>query len=345
MKKNLFLIFCVVLISCSGISVEEGPEDGAKGRGKTGRGRPDADGKRTEDVRICEGDEYTIYAEDCPPGGEEYTADDEGHAFVTGSGFDFSRKSDEISAPERPVDILFMVNASPSMWYYLQTAFQKRFKSFIPILNKGGLDWRILFTNTDYAKKSSWGRNGKAMKLEGWGRLLQVEFLEKGDDQNIFMYTLTRDPDPPPGDQEGTVGTDCLRPPYCGDVEPLKALKASFATNKHLTREEADFVAIIAGNRDEKAPQNTKAQDIISEFKTVYGSEKRLSVLSLIIRPGDTKCYKKNKDRAFFLYEYFQKPGYGEDISTLAPKTGGGNFSICMKDYSILAETILQNAR
>ena len=337
MKKNFFLMFCAVflIMNCKGSSVDSDPEQEIGGQNKPRGKGSKLEGAGSADIKACEGDQYTIYSEEfCPS--ESGPPDDE-----LGGEWGLSRQK-----AHTPVDIFFVVNASNSMWYYLETAFQKRFKSFLPILNLGGLNWRIFFTNTYYTENSFWGgRNGKAMKLEGWGRLLESEFLEESekDHQNIFMHTLTRAPDPPDEEIDS-----CHRPPYCGrDVEPLKALKASFSANRHLSRKSADFVVIILSNKDEQAPLNTSAQDIINEFKAVYGAEKKLSVLSLIVRPGDTQCYKKNKNRtSSFLDGLFQQnPSYGEEIAKLAKKAGGGVFSICMKDYSPLAEAILRSAK
>ena len=177
-----------------------------------------------------------------------------------------------------------------------------------------------------------------------YGILNSQQILDRTIDDyaNIFMYTITRGPDRT-GEKRG--GTHvCEYPPYCSNVRPLKALKASFAKNKHLTRKEAHFIAIIVSNRDAEDGEVT-AEEIINEFNSVYGPDKRLSVLSVIVEPDDTECYRKNEDRAFFIYSPWQRGSFGAQISTLAKKAGGGNFSICKPDYSILAETIVHLSR
>ena len=87
--------------------------------------------------------------------------------------------------------------------------------------------------------------------------------------------------------------------------------------------------------------KNVQADDIIDEFKKVYGSDKKLFVLSLIILPGDTKCHSQNEDQTFFVFHHWQKTSPGNQIARLAKRTGGGNFSICLEDYSIMAKTIV----
>ena len=353
MKKNIFLIFCItfLIFSCSPVTIEdeESPEN------REGNSSPDIDElDELEEIEIgeqvkniCKGDGYIVYSYgECPAG--------------TGIGT-YSENEDSIlpPSPPGPVDIFFVLNAHSSMWYYLtyltsmknNTRFQKRFYSFLPILNKNNLDWRMFFTNSDYSdgifsKGGSGGyfkgRNGKAMNLEGRYGLLREQILDQtvSDYFNTFMYTITRGPDRT-GDERG--GTNmCDYPPYCSNVNPLKALKSSFSKNKHLTRKEAHFIAIIVSNRDEDKKNGTvTAEEVINEFNSVYGSDKRLSVLSVIIEPDDTNCFQKNEDRTFAIFRPFQKGSYGVQISKLARKTGGGNFSICLKDYSILAKTIV----
>ncbi|MDE0119870.1 MAG: hypothetical protein OXM55_07690 [Bdellovibrionales bacterium] len=350
MKKNIFLIFCItfLIFSCSPVTIEEDEDSPGERRGNNS---PDENASEEIEIgeqvkNICKGDGYIVYSYgECPEGTGIGTYDEDGRA-----------EEDNLTPPQ-PVDIFFVLNANSSMYYYLtyltsmknNTRFQKRFQSFIPTLIKNNMDWRMFFTNSDYsdgifAKGGSGGyfkgRNGKAMNLEGRYGILREQILDPtvSDLFNTFMYTITRGPDRT-GDQRG--GTNvCDYPPYCSNVRPLKALKSSFSKNKNLTRKEAHFIAIIVSNRDEEDKKVT-AEEIINEFRSVYGSDKRLSVLSVIIEPDDTKCFQKNEDRTFFVYHHWQKGSYGVQISKLAKKTGGGNFSICLEDYSILAKTIV----
>ena len=198
----------------------------------------------------------------------------------------------------------------------------------------------MFFTNSDYSgRKVFKERNGEAMKLDGKYGVLNSKVLDKNtnDYLNTFLYTITKGPEV---NYDRNEKHHCHRPPYCSNVRPLRALKGSFAVNKDLTRSEADFVAVILSNRDEEQ-EKVSANDVIREFRNVYGSHKKLFVLSLIVLPGDSECYDKNEKRTFFIYKRRQKPGYGERISSLARRAGGGNFSICMKDYTVLAKTIV----
>ena len=142
------------------------------------------------------------------------------------------------------------------------------------------------------------------MKLEGRFDLLSSKVIspETKNPSDLLIYTMTRGPD---RFDDPTDNQDCLFPPHCGNVRPLEALKASFSANKELTRQSADFVAVIISNRDEE--EDTSAEDVIREFKKVHGSGKKLSVLSLIILPGDEECHIENEKRTFFLFHHWQK--------------------------------------
>ena len=327
---------CVVffMFSCREASIED---EGGRGR-KTGRDvKGDDDSGRNNQVKkVCKGKSYTIYSyEDCPEQGSVNT-----DSFT------------EENKPAKPVDILFVMDTSTSMHFYLVNAFQKRFKNFFSIINIH-LDWRMFFTNAEYSKPTTgfWSffspatMNGKAMKLEGWEGILNRNYLDRTvpNYDDVFLYTISRDPVRTYDD-----GADknyyCSYPPYCqGNEQPLRALQASFQANKSITRKEADFVAVIISNTDENpdgGSSSVTAKKVIDEFKKVYGSEKRLTVLSLIVLPGDKQCEEENDYRQFV----FKETSVGKQIADLAKEAGGGNFSICLDDYSVVAETIVELA-
>ena len=358
--NNIFLSFCIIffLLSCSPNSFEKGQSSSSSSLWDDDEWDDDSDEWNTDigdQVKnICRKDQFIIYSPgECP---ETERTGNNSYDLIMGDinfGPDGSQSTEidlNLNSPNvtrKPVDIFFVINASSSMWYYLgyvtdphNKKFQNRFKSFIPTLNQHNMDWRMFFANSDYSGGFlNKRKNGRAMQLEGKYGILNSKVLSKNtkDYLNVFTYTITR----------GTGITrehgephECSIPPYCGNVRPLRALRGSFSANKNLTRDEADFVAVIVSNRDEEQ-EKVNPSDVVSEFRRVYGSHKRLFVLSLIILPGDSKCYDVNYDRTFFLFRRWQKPSYGDRISGLARKTGGGNFSICMDNYTILAKTIV----
>ena len=121
----------------------------------------------------------------------------------------------------------------------------------------------------------------------------------------------------------------------------MRALQMSFSANKQFARKEADFVAIIITNEDEEPEEgepDVTAGTIFQEFKKNYGSEKKLYILNIIVLPGDEHCVEENDDMQIL----FPEVAPGEKISEVAKKIGGGNFSICLEDYSVVADTIIR---
>ena len=289
-------------------------------------------GLNNELGQTCEGDGYTLYTydEECP---------DE-NVFLR------MEKGEAVGEPHHPVDILFVLDTSVSMNYYLKTAFEKRFARFISLIDP--LDWRMFFTNAGYSSgrfNFSGAMNGKAMRLESRKGILKRRHLDKTvpNYADIFLLTITKKTVMQSmGRKSNGDYNNCSFPPYChGGEKPLRATRASFSANKNLIREEADLVVVIISNTDEnkvRKAQALSADEVIEEFVSIYGSNKRLSVLSLIVLPEDKDCLLENKKIQRVIPETWE----GKRIAKLAEQTGGGNFSICLKDYSVLAKTIVQ---
>jgi len=326
MIKKLLLVCCTafLLFNCSGSM----PEDNEENERRRDRREEDlvSDSRDRNQVRnVCEGNDYTVYSYgDCP---EIHETED----IITSP-------KNVLGKTKRVVDILFVVDTTFSMHYYLHSGFKKRLNKFIPIISKD-LNWRIMFTNSAYSDSSFWsffnrGMNGEAMRLEDRYNITDLRYLDHTvpDYSQVFIYTISTEPGRPPAGSGPKPYPDggCHYPPYCHTTsnKPLQALQASFAANKHLTRKEADFVSIILSNDDDSS--STTPQDVISEFKKVYGPEKKLLALNLIILPEDRECEENSG------------AGIGTKIAELAKKTGGGNFSLCRNDFSIVAETLVE---
>ena len=340
MKQKFFLFFFIFLfiLNCSEITVDE--EDDTD-RGRSGfRDRDRGGDDNSTDIEACEEDNYTIFTYgDCDPLEK-----------VTDPVASFSNRpsTNTTAGGSKAVDIVFFLDTSRSMNFYLHSGFEQRFKNFIPIISNR--DWRLLFTNTSYSEKdgffsskfsSAW--NGKAMKLESKENILNQRYLDSStaNYSDVFLYTITRKPDRADNDKQKV--NKCQYPPYCQNrkEQPLHALKSSFALNKTLLRKEADLAVVIITNTDEYKSKSIKkitTEDILHEFKKQYGLEKRLMVFSLIVLPGDKICLEENLDRQFL----FKEAEEGKHIADLAKNAGGGNFSICLKDYSVVARTIVQ---
>ena len=212
----------------------------------------------------------------------------------------------------------------------------------------------MLFTTASlrsaFSKTTGQGATGQAMPIEARHGLLKKRgsrspqrYLDSSSEAKQFFYTITKEPNREhEGPGESGIDRDYANkfPPYMGGGEyPLRALQSSFAINKPLTREEATFVAIIVSNTDEhtdkKSPDPT-AESIMQAFQKAYGESKKLYILNLIILPGDQKCLAENDSRQFI----FKESNEGQKIAKVAEEIGGGNFSICMEDYSVVADTV-----
>ncbi len=350
--KKFFLLFFVCfgffIPGCSSVPDEEDPEDRGGFEDDGGDEEGERRSRRSQGSKSeipCKGDGYTLYLDDCQEGEEgEYSSRSSTLSSEGLDGYETER---------RPVDILFVLNTSNTMYWYIHHGFKKKFSNFISHLD--GLDWRMLFTNASYYKKDCFlfgcgghgPKRGEAMPIDiypqyHWPpkdkkkRYLDTNFPS----QTAFMHTITASPDRSyQGEHVNDRHVNQYPPHYGGGEYPLRALQAGFSANKSLTREEADFVAIIVSHEDEQPRYQlppVTAKSLKGEFQKVYGEGKRLYVMSIIILPGDKECLLKNQKREWFVRESSE----GRQLATVAKETGGGRFSICLEDYYQVALAI-----
>ena len=128
--QKLLLILCVAFLpfSCSDVSTEE--EDSPPGEfeddsGDDEEGTRGGRGSTLGSKTTCEGDDYTLYLDDCPEEGSQA-----GPRSSTLSGQDFP-EGQEIG---QPIDILFVLDTSASMfWWYDRFHLKKSLKIFFLI--------------------------------------------------------------------------------------------------------------------------------------------------------------------------------------------------------------------
>lgn len=261
-----------------------------------------------------------------------------------------------VEKPPAKVDIIFVVDASNSMFYFLREV-KNTFVGFIHAL--APLDWKIMFTHADHGGHgfflANWASNkGKAFSLERDGELLWEEkYLTKKtkDYRRVFMDTLRLHDfyeyhEDQGGDSEREVN-ECELAPGCQgwNEQPLKALKASFVRNRSFFRQGADVVAIVFSDSDEgehtKPEKRVKAQDVAKAFQAEWGEEgKKLRTYGIIMIPGDEKCLKEHNDR----YLGWGGEGiFGVELARMAKLTGGTNSSLCDKSYVPLAKQIVSD--
>ncbi len=336
----LFFYVLFVLFNCTGIS------DYADGEDFGGYEKKEKRFDESSTKNKCEFGDYVVFTDkDC----EELKADIEVVETQT-----LTNQQNFLAT----VDILFILDTSFSTYFYRKKAFHERFNRFISIIEP--LNWRLMVTDTSYDVEedslfsafTSKARNGKVMPIEDQYGVTDSHYL---DDivlyyPELFLYTITTAPDRYKRNPFGQAQEDltCSYPPYCqntGNRRPLSALKSSFLVNKNLIREEANYLAVvIVSNGDEATEEEqdlpvVRADAVVKEFDRVYEEQqnKKLLVFNLIILPNDEICKKTNEDEASF----FSNVTYGTLLSELPTKTGGGNFSICLEDYSIVADTLV----
>jgi hypothetical protein len=109
-------------------------------------------------------------------------------------------------------------------------------------------------------------------------------------------------------------------------------------------RKGAGLAVVIIGNEDERSIGGDKTQQYyaneyyplesddlpqtyISNVKSVFGSDKRFTVNSIIVRPGDSACMASQDAQG-------SKSHYGVKLAELSQATNGFVGSICDTDYT-----------
>ena len=307
-----FLLIFALIFSCGEKHDFKEEYDGPN----SPRDRGYEEGSYRGSLQECEGTGYSIYAYgDC-------------ENFRDMSAASLAPATDSLS--EQPVDILFVIDSSRSMFSFLQyEEIQKKFGGFLH--NIKNLNWRIFFTNALVSKR---GFNGKAFNLQNNMGEMNRQHLDAqtANYKDVFLQTLATDN-----------RRRCFLSPKCTGrhEQPLKALRSSFLLNQDITRKTADFVAVIITNSDESKMDGMTAEElvesVIEEFEAVYGQDKRFFVFSLLVQPGEegeesSSCKEEQRSRQ----GWFKEAEFGVTISQMAKQTGGGNFSICLPNFSVL---------
>ena len=322
-RSILTLLIVFSLFNCGGRPDEFEQDPNGPGRNRN----PGDDGSSGRgSLTECEGTSYTIYT----PGDCQSVKD-------VGSG----QPSVVDTISTHSVDILFIMDSSKAMSSFLRREnIENKFMSFLPEIQ--ALDWRIIVTNTRYSKPKGLvgifrkdGLNGGALSLQNREVIMDRKYLDStvADYEEVFLDTISKEK-----------GDGCQLPPGCSgrNEQPLKALRSSFLLNQDWTRRDADFVAVIVSSTDESKMEGTTAAELVDsvvmEFEEVYGEEKRLFVFSIIVEPEDTSCQDLQRSQQGF----FKEAKFGTIITEMAKKIGGGNFSICSKDFSVVSKAIVR---
>ncbi len=246
--------------------------------------------------------------------------------------------SKTVGAEDSQVDILLILDDSNSMGPDNQHI-ATRLQGFVNDLSASGLDWQMCLTLTHAMKLSD---DPKALH---WGASTMWEgvtssprWLLKKSQSNVysvFVNTINR------------VGAETA-------FDDERAIKAAYAHahngnpalsgNSGCYRKKAALAVIILSDEDERSIGGDSSQkyyleewkplesddlpeNYVKQIQNIFGSHKRMTVNSIIVRPGDTSCKAKQDTGT-------AKSHYGVKYAELSELTSGYVGSICEKDYS-----------
>ena len=258
-------------------------------------------------------------------------------------------ESFDLSYNKSKVDILILPDTSESMNHHLQN-FGESLRDLLSVISD--YDWRIGITSTDHGdhgksdikqrRQDAWTNHPYAEKGK-FGTLMPLQmnalatsdkrFLTKNTPnfEEVFRLSLSHD-------YEG----ECHLPPYCQNhlEQPLRSLKSfiersSFDKNKggnsDFFRGDADFVAIILTNEDERNEDQeraTTASQVIKTFNERFSYVgKKFFAFSFLV--ANDSCFNEERDRV----QGGHALTFPKILPHLATGTGGYNSSICSKNY------------
>ena len=259
---------------------------------------------------------------------------------------EFEREEFIFQQDKALVDILIVVDSSPSMKHHLKNL-GNSLSDLLSIISN--YDWQIAVTSAyhGYSESDEWplnisantGHYGTLMALESGAGLLEEKILTPymANYEEIFLRTLS--------DNE-----NCKKPPYCqGSLEqPLRSLKSAIR-RKNLYdppffRPDADFVSLIITNEEERFDRRidnwagaTTSTEVIESFNDHFaGLKKKFVGFNILVMDED--CRRQEQESGWIA-------SIGDSIAELAYQTGGENVSICHSDYSLALRGISRHIK
>lgn len=235
------------------------------------------------------------------------------------------------------VDLLVVFDDSRSMLPD-STKLAQRLQGFVNDLSSSNLDWQICSTTTSaYIRDGAyfWGASRNWINYVGSPQWV----LKKGVNDPYSIFTATVN-----AIGAGWEDTD--------DERAIKAAywSAEYALHNSCYRAGAAIAVIIISDEDERSIggdpsqafypgelKHLEADDLpvqyINKIRQQFGRDKRVSVNSIIVRPGDSSCMA-TQDAAVQSDGTTSKSHYGFKYNELSLLTGGSVTSICANDYS-----------
>jgi len=266
-----------------------------------------------------------------------------------------------VSASTQPIDVLFVVDNSASM-YSIQQQISSRFPSLFSTLNQ--YDYHLAITTTDvvdsdnaarstitlYGQNTSiaYGQSGALVTFSNGRNYVQKS---DADAENEFRAAIAR---PETLSCEQYIASQCSSSGctdantyhlYCPS-EDTRAIAASVLTLQNdgsgFIRKNAPLAVVIVSNADERAAGNQPgavyalaANDQPATLVSLAQSlNKPLSAYSIVIQNGDQACYN-SQHFSTTLFGW-----YGLEYASLSSQAPGGTSSICSSDFSQNLATI-----
>lgn len=224
---------------------------------------------------------------------------------------------------DNKVDILFVDDNSGSMKEE-QSLLGNRFNTFINSLQD--LDWQVGITTTDVSG-GKYGLKGSLLELyDNPGLRILTSSLPNAD--MVFKKTIER-PETGSGNEQ---------PLYAS----ILAMEKRDSDNAGFFRNSSDLAIVILSDEDEASNRPsyaTEPRDVVDKFESIWGTEKKLFVFGIVVKPGDKTCYDLQRAQTSNTAQY------GTAVAELSQMTGGELGSICDSDYSDNLQRIGEKVR
>jgi hypothetical protein len=242
--------------------------------------------------------------------------------------------NDTVLVTDNKVDILLVVDDSNSMTPE-NTKIAQRLQGFVNDLTASNIDWQMCSTVTRAQDIYGdgilyWGASRNWVNYVASPRW--VLKLGATDPYSIFTNTMA-------AIGAGWAGTD--------DERAIKASfwHAEYATHNSCYRPDASLSVIFLSDEDERSVggdasqvfyagelKPLEAEDLpqsyMNKIKQTFGNDKRFTVNSIIVRPGDAACLAAQDAGG-------AKSHYGYKYNELSHITTGYTGDICASDYSL----------
>nr|BFD61856.1 hypothetical protein BdHM001_05370 [Bdellovibrio sp. HM001]BFD65683.1 hypothetical protein HAGR004_07050 [Bdellovibrio sp. HAGR004] len=249
--------------------------------------------------------------------------------------------SNQVQATDNKLDIVLIVDDSNSMKPdNLKLA--AKLSSFVNKLQASNIDWQMCATVTRAlpvsATDSAWGASifWQNSATESYQLGMVLRKTSSSDLNSVFVHTMEYiDAGWKNSDDERAIKA-AYHHVYNGDYNETP--------NNGCYRQDSAIAFIIISDEDERSiggdasqqvytgelkplENEDKPQVFVDYVRQTFGADRRFTVNSIIVKPGDSAC-KQAQDTGS------AKSHYGFKYAELSNLTGGGIGSICDSDYS-----------